>query len=176
MQRLGLLVLVTFLPLALAAADLGGQTPRKADVVPPPSPPEQPLPFSHRAHASANLRCLQCHVLPDPGERATLPATATCMACHIQVRRTAPAIQQLRDFSARGEAVPWVPVSRVPSFVIFSHRAHLAVDSVACDDCHGPVRDMDQMRAIRGAWMDDCVSCHEDRGADVGCATCHDPR
>lgn len=53
----------------LAAA----QTPKKI----PAAAPEQPIPFSHEAHAGTlKLQCRMCHPNPDPGEAMRIAAGA----------------------------------------------------------------------------------------------------
>lgn len=42
--------------------------------------PEQPLPFSHRAHAGAmKLECRICHTSPNPGQTEGIRATPVCV-------------------------------------------------------------------------------------------------
>ena len=63
-------------------------------------PPEQPLPFSHRAHVSQGLKCLDCHPVPDPGDFAEIVSSETCMLCHSSIKTDSPAIQKLADYPA----------------------------------------------------------------------------
>ena len=60
-----------------------------------PPAPEQPIPFSHRAHMAKGLDCKGCHPVPEPGDFATIPDTAKCMSCHRTVKKESAAIQRL---------------------------------------------------------------------------------
>lgn len=157
-----------------AICALGAQTPGTPAYIPPP--PEQPLPFSHQTHLGLNLQCSLCHVMPDPGDAATFPATETCMGCHTSVARDRPAIQQLTASHAKGEEIPWRRVYRLPDYVYFSHREHVATDGVTCETCHGPVREMAQMQRVKDISMAACVDCHTANAATTGCTACHDAR
>jgi hypothetical protein len=142
----------------------------------PSAPPEQPIPYSHKKHLTMDLQCKSCHEMPDPGDQATLPETATCMACHVKARTDSPAIQKLADYDAKGETVPWRRVYRLPEFVYFSHKTHLADATVTCETCHGAVGEMDVMQKVKDISMAACLECHQAKGARVACDTCHETR
>lgn len=138
--------------------------------------PEQPLPFSHRTHISvAKLECKQCHTMPDPGDFAELPVTSTCMACHISVKKDSPHIQKLTAFHKGAGKVAWLPVYRIPDYVMFSHRKHVTAGAT-CQTCHGPVEERDVMRREKDISMAACMSCHKEKGASNACDFCHDPK
>lgn len=142
-----------------------------------PPPPEQPLPYSHKQHLALGLTCAACHSMPEPGQAATLPPTATCMTCHARVKADSPAIQKLATAHAAGEAIPWTRVYKVPDFVFFSHKVHTTGAAAAgCDVCHGPVSDMDVMQRVRDISMPACMDCHQQKQASVRCDACHEPR
>jgi hypothetical protein len=153
---------------------LAAQTPGTPAYVPPP--PEQPLPFSHQTHLALSLECEMCHVMPDPGDAATFPATETCMGCHTTVARDLATIQQLAASHEKGEPIPWRRVYNLPDYVYFSHKPHVAVEGVSCETCHGPVREMPQMQRVRDISMAACVDCHTANQAPTGCSDCHEPR
>ena len=138
--------------------------------------PEQPLPFSHKTHASVGLKCAECHSIPEPGDVATLPATGTCMKCHVVVKKDSPYIAKLAEFHREGKPIPWAPVYRVANYVSFSHKTHLAVEGVTCQTCHGPVEQRDELRREKDISMAGCMECHRAKRASTDCTLCHDQR
>jgi hypothetical protein len=138
--------------------------------------PEQPLPFSHKTHLSLKLQCKQCHVMPDPGDFATLPATSICMNCHVAVKKDSPHIAKLTAYHSEGKKVPWVRVYRIPEYVFFNHAKHIAVDGVSCETCHGPVAQRDVLRREKEVSMQACMDCHRAKGARNECTFCHDQK
>jgi hypothetical protein len=138
--------------------------------------PQQPLPFSHKMHVAAGLKCAGCHPMPDPGDFATLPATATCMACHTAVKKESPHIAKLAEFHRDGKRIPWAPVYRIPDYVWFNHKKHIAVEGVTCQTCHGPVEQRDVLRREKDISMAGCMECHRAKGASNDCMLCHEQR
>src|SRR5215469_4981928 len=61
-----------------------------------PEPPTQPLPFSHKTHADADMACQTYHPNPDPGKNMGIARPLAWMSCHKAVKVTSPAIRQLR--------------------------------------------------------------------------------
>jgi hypothetical protein len=141
-----------------------------------PPAPAQPLPFSHKLHLSKSLECKDCHSMPEPGDHATFPATARCMACHVEIKKDSEAIQKLAEYHKKQEAVPWKRVYRVPEYVFFSHKVHVTKAKAACETCHGPVRDRDVMRKEKETSMAVCMDCHKASAASIACDYCHEPR
>jgi cell division septation protein DedD len=141
----------------------------------PPAPP-QPLPFSHKTHAAAGLKCAECHPVPEPGDLATFPKTATCMACHIAVKKDSPYIARLAAYHREGKAIAWARVYRVADYVWFSHKQHLSVSGVTCATCHGPVEQRDVLRREKDLSMAGCMECHRAKGASNDCLLCHEQR
>ena len=76
--------------------------------------------------------------------------------------------------------VSWVKVHNLPDYTRFDHRAHVHA-GVACQECHGPVETMDQVRQVRDLSMGWCVNCHKEERkvferkvtASIDCASCH---
>jgi hypothetical protein len=149
--------------LALATA-LAAQTPR---------PPEQPVAFSHRQHAAAPVPCALCHPNAGRAERAGLPSTGQCMACHDVIKRDSVLIQKLASFQKEAKPIPWVRIYRLPDFVFFSHGTH-ANAKVACAECHGPVPQRDALAAEIIQNMKNCMDCHRLRKARNDCHLCHE--
>lgn len=158
----------------LAAAALGAQ------VVPPPKafspqpPPEQPIPFNHKLHAGAGIKCKDCHTIKAPGDRAGFPTEATCMGCHLSVGRDSAAIRKLAAFARDKTRVPWVRVYKLPKTVYFSHEVHHKQAGVDCAVCHGPVAEREAIGLEKSIQMAECMACHDRYKASNKCDLCHD--
>ena len=96
------------------------------------------------------------------------------MTCHATIKTDSPAIKKLADFAAQKKPVPWVQVYQVPDYVYFSHRTHVVKAKMDCANCHGPVRERDVIVKERPTSMPACINCHKEKGAPIGCRTCHD--
>jgi hypothetical protein len=126
-----------------------------------PLPPEQPIAFSHRVHAGEKkIDCLYCHTAARRSTTAGLPSVERCMGCHSLIATRRPEIRKLADFWEKREPVPWVRVHRLPDFVYFSHKRHVAA-GVRCQECHGPVETMDVVYQYASLEMGWCLSCHK---------------
>ncbi|MDQ6676509.1 MAG: cytochrome c family protein [Acidobacteriota bacterium] len=139
-------------------------------------PPEQPIPFSHQEHAgNLKIKCKMCHPNPDPGEVMTLPAASVCMQCHSAIQANSPAIRKLAVFARNDREIPWARVYEIPTYVKFSHRAHLESGNT-CQECHGPVEQRAQLSKEGDTSMGGCMNCHRLKKASIDCGFCHEPR
>ena len=138
-------------------------------------PPEQPLPYSHKQHLALGLKCKECHAMPDPGELMSLPATGKCMTCHAAVKTDSPSIRRLAEFHKDTRPVPWVRVYQIPSYVSFSHKAHLETGAT-CETCHGKVAERDRLFKETDISMGGCMTCHRVNKAPNDCTFCHEQR
>ena len=139
-----------------------------------PTPPAQPIPFSHKLHAGAlKVQCKLCHPNPDPGEMMTIAGAAKCMQCHSAIKTDSPSIQKLAAFAKNERELPWARVYQIPEFVRFSHRTHVA-SGAACADCHGQVVQRDQLFREVGLSMSNCMDCHRAKKASIDCLFCHE--
>jgi hypothetical protein len=137
------------------------------------TPPEQPIPYSHKLHLSIGLQCTTCHTNPALGNLMTFPATSTCMSCHVSVAKNTPAIQKLASYAKSNRPIPWVRVYKVLPGVNWSHRKHLDA-GMKCQMCHGQVAQMERMsEATSVTTMGVCLTCHMEHGAPTVCSTCH---
>lgn len=162
---------VARLGLVLAACVIGLAAQNSQTPLPGPT---QPIPFSHKLHAGEqNLKCATCHKNADPGERMGLASAAMCMQCHEDVKADSPAIQKLAGFAKDKREIRWVRVYEIPSYVFFSHRSHLNAGA-ACAECHGEVKELEQMYQAKKINMASCMNCHQAKGASVDCTFCHD--
>ena len=162
---------------------------RAQDAEPPPPddpvayPSGQPIAFPHNQHAGSQpgenrMDCQYCHFSAERSVDAGIPPVATCMGCHLVIngRNRPEEVQKIRDYHGRGEPIPWVRIYKVADHVHFPHMRHVKA-GMECQECHGPVEEMDVLNGRDPAWGGDnmgwCVDCHRQEGASVDCAVCH---
>ena len=165
---------LALLALVVAASAQVSRTPPPEKAFAPGEPVEQPLPYSHKTHLALGLKCLDCHAIPDPGDFATFPAEAKCMACHAAVKADSPHIQKLAAAEKSGDPVAWNRVYQLPEYVYFSHAVHHLDAEVACQTCHGDVAQRDTLFQEKPITMHACMRCHTETGAPNDCELCHD--
>ena len=83
-----------------------------------------------------------------------------------------PEIQRVRAYLEKNAPIRWARVVKQPDYVFFNHSPHVA-KGVRCQECHGPVETMDNMRLDHTLSMDVCVSCHRQKSVSTDCYTCH---
>ncbi len=129
--------------------------------------PVQPVPYSHKLHAgNLGLDCTYCHSTVTKANYAAIPATETCMNCHVRVREKSPKLQPVRTSYATGQPIPWVKVHRLPDYVYFNHQAHVGA-GVSCVSCHGRVDQMDEVRQVQPLSMAWCLECHRNAAPNI---------
>ena len=138
-------------------------------------PPPQPIPYSHKQHLALGLKCKDCHAMPDPGEMMGIPAAVKCMTCHESVKKDSPAIQKLAAYARDKRSPPWARVYQIPSYVLFSHKAHLE-SGATCETCHGKVAERDRLWRETDISMGGCMNCHRANKASLDCTYCHEAR
>ena len=137
-------------------------------------PITQPLPFSHRSHAQLGLNCSTCHTMQGRGGSAGFPSLSLCLSCHRGGKGEHSAVAVLLEgYEQRGEPIPWARVYKIPDFVFFSHKEHLA-SGATCATCHGPVELRDRLKQEVPTSMEHCMDCHEAQGASLDCHFCHE--
>jgi cytochrome c7-like protein/class III cytochrome C family protein len=173
------LLLVTLVTFTGAFDRLGGspgQEPTEARSSKPGAaveqPKAQPIPFSHKLHASFIKDCLTCHAMSGSGWEMSYPPEANCMECHATISTKSPAINKLAAYYNEHKAVPWVKIYKLPDEILFSHKRHVK-SKVECTACHGPVAEREVVTKERSIWMEFCVDCHKDRKAPSTCRSCH---
>jgi len=138
--------------------------------------PAQPIAFSHKQHAGTlKLKCNMCHPNRDPGETMGIAATTVCMQCHTAVKTDSPEIQKLAEYARASRPVRWVRVYQIPTYVEFSHRAHLEAGNT-CQECHGPVAEREVLAREGDLSMSGCMNCHKAKNASNDCTFCHEQR
>ncbi len=145
--------------------------------------PVQPIWFSHKVHAGQNgIDCEYCHVDARTSRHAGVPSLNVCMNCHNQVHEGSvsgkkeiakiyehlgynPATQK---YDKPGKPIQWIKVHNLPDHVYFSHAQHVQAGKVKCQECHGPVEEMNRVVEYKELAMGDfCLDCHRKRGIDT---------
>jgi hypothetical protein len=124
-------------------------------------PLDQPIPFSHKHHVfELGIDCRYCHTSVETSAVAGVPPTETCMSCHSQIWTNSPLLQPLRDSYAQNKPIEWRKVAKVPEFVFFNHSIHVQ-RGINCNQCHGPVQEMNITWKGKAFWMSWCLECHK---------------
>jgi len=56
--------------------------------------------------------------------------------------------------------IKWTKIHNLPDHVYFNHSQHVKVGQVACQRCHGPIQEMDEVYQFAPLSMGWCVNCH----------------
>ena len=140
------------------------------------APVDQPIAFNHRVHLEAGgLECVDCHAHALDGVRATIPELEVCAACHSEPQGGSAAEAEVVEHVRAVTPIGWVQVHWVPDHVYFSHRRHAALGEIACEVCHGKVRErvLPFTRPAVRPQMSWCIACHERTEARNDCVACH---
>ena len=135
----------------------------------------QPIAFSHKAHAEAELECFRCHRGAEKQAQAGLVALRTCASCHRRVIPEHPEIQKVLAAFEAEEAIEWRKVNHLPAkaMVHFHHGVHTQA-GVECQSCHGDVAQMTTAQPVLDvANMGWCIDCHRENEATIDCLACH---
>jgi hypothetical protein len=133
----------------------------------------QPIAFNHKIHAGDNkIECLYCHSGARRSPVSGIPSVQLCMGCHKLVAASKPEIVRLRGYWDKKLPIRWTKVVWEPDYVFFNHSPHVA-RGFRCQECHGPVETMIEVRLDHTLNMDRCVACHRRERASIDCYTCH---
>ena len=141
--------------------------------------PSQPIEFSHKIHAGQNgIDCNYCHTSARKSKHSGIPSADLCMNCHTYINEgtiTGKAeIQKIYDaigFDADSRTyiegyeqkpIEWVRIHNLPDHAYFNHSQHVVAGGLECQDCHGPVEDMEVLYQYSELTMGWCVDCHRE--------------
>lgn len=141
--------------------------------------PTQPIPYSHKLHAGKlGIDCRYCHSTAEISRHASVPTLNICMNCHITVRKVngvdSPHIAKLIDAYENNKPIEWQKVHLLPDHVKFNHAPHMKAGK-QCQECHGPIQEMEVVKQVENLSMGWCVNCHRkpENNASLNCGTCH---
>ncbi len=134
--------------------------------------PAQPIPFSHKIHAGQDsIDCNYCHTGVRKSKHANIPSPNICMTCHTKIKTDSKWIQELHSYVgydaktktydvSKQRPIQWTRVHNLPDLAYFNHSQHVKVAGLECQQCHGPVEEMDVMYQYSTLTMGWCIDCH----------------
>ena len=63
------------------------------------------------------------------------------------------------DYKVQGP-IEWVRIHNLPDHAYFNHAQHVSVGKVECQQCHGPVEEMEVVAQYSPLSMGWCINCH----------------
>lgn len=141
--------------------------------------PVQPIPFSHKIHAGDNkIDCNYCHTSVRKAKHANIPSVNICMNCHTEIKTESKHIQKIHGHAGydvdtksydttQAHPIEWVRVHNLPDLVYFNHSQHVKVGGIECQECHGPIEEMDGfVQKYSELTMGWCIDCHRKTSID----------
>ncbi len=144
-------------------------------LVPRPAVP-QPIEFNHLKHTQElGLTCEFCHKYVRSGAHAGLPGAETCSACHSTVQGESEEAARVTALLEGGDPLQFNKLFRFEDHVFYTHRRHVELGELECEECHGPIADTERppARPLIEVTMDFCIRCHRERGETLECNACH---
>ncbi|CAM1353677.1 c-type cytochrome [Tenacibaculum ascidiaceicola] len=158
--------------------------------------PIQPIAFSHKIHAGDNkIDCQYCHSSAKHSKTSGIPSVNVCMNCHKNISEVADDTKVVMDdhtlvkadldkeiakiyeaagwdadkleYTGNTKPVKWVRVHNLPDFAYFNHSQHVTVGGIACQKCHGPVEEMEEVYQYSPLTMGWCIDCHKATKVDL---------
>ena len=141
--------------------------------------PVQPIKFSHQLHAGVNkIDCQYCHSGAFQSKNASIPSANVCMNCHNYVQATekydgeiSPEIMKIykaldynpetKVYGTNQKPIEWVRIHNLPDFAYFNHSQHVKVAGIQCQNCHGPIQNMEEVYQFSPLTMKWCINCHK---------------
>jgi len=141
--------------------------------------PEQPIAFSHKIHAGDNgIDCNYCHTSARTSKTSGIPSANVCMNCHANIttgtNTGTTEIQKIYDAIGydpdtrtyiegyEQKPIKWIRIHNLPDLAYFNHSQHVTVGKIECQECHGPVQEMDVVKQESDLTMGWCINCHKD--------------
>jgi len=155
--------------------------------------PVQPIHYSHKIHAGANeIDCNYCHSSARKSKHSGIPSLNVCMNCHKniseyngeediengytkefytkEIKKLYKAVgwdEAEQKYTGKAEPVKWVRIHNLPDFAYFNHSQHVTVAGIACQECHGPVEEMEIMYQYSPLTMGWCINCHRETNVNI---------
>ena len=128
--------------------------------------------FSHNVHKDI-AECDVCHVAVKTSKSMKdrlLPNHEICKQCHEEVNN-----DDKCNTCHYGEMYPTL-IQHSSNNILFDHNFHLDNQKLKCEACHKGITDVDYAYKAAQPYpvMENCYSCHSDKGAATSsCEACH---
>jgi len=156
--------------------------------------PIQPIHYSHRIHAGENkIECKYCHSSARVSKTSGIPSLNVCMNCHKSIYEVAEETlekgkqeygvdynkeikklyaavgwdEENQKYTGESQPVEWIRIHNLPDFAYFNHSQHHIVGGIQCQECHGPVEEMEIMYQYSPLTMGWCINCHRETNVKV---------
>ena len=146
--------------------------------------PEQPIHFSHKLHAGDNqIDCNYCHHSARHSKHSGIPSANVCMNCHTYINEGpsgSAEIQKIYDAVGydpnkgayiddyQQKPIKWVRIHNLPDLAYFNHSQHVVAGQLECQECHGPIEEMEVVEQYAELTMGWCIECHKTKEVPVG--------
>jgi mono/diheme cytochrome c family protein len=125
--------------------------------------PKQPIAFSHKIHAGQyEIDCQYCHTGVRKSASANIPSANICMNCHSAIKTESPEIMKIYAAMDENRPIEWVRVHNLPDLAYFNHSQHVQVANLECENCHGPIEEMEVVAQWSKLTMGWCINCHRE--------------
>jgi mono/diheme cytochrome c family protein len=141
--------------------------------------------------------CQYCHSSAKHSKHSGIPSLNVCMNCHKSIAEVAETtkveagdvtlgkaeldleIQKLYDAigwdkdkfdykeNYEQKPVKWIRIHNLPDFAYFNHSQHVTAGGLKCQQCHGPVEEMDELYQYSPLTMGWCINCHRETEIDL---------
>ena len=145
--------------------------------------PEQPIAFSHKLHSGMNgVDCNYCHHSARHGKSAAIPSANVCMNCHTYISEGPSGKDEIQKiYDAVGfdpqkgryiddyeqKPIKWVRIHNLPDLAYFNHAQHVVAGGIECQECHGPIEEMEVVEQHSELTMGWCIDCHRQTEVNV---------
>lgn len=146
--------------------------------------PDQPIKFSHKLHAGDNqIDCNYCHYGARKGKHSNIPSASVCMNCHMNISEgpNYGETEIAKIYDAVGwdsenakyienyevKPIKWIRIHNLPDLAYFNHSQHVTAGQVACETCHGAVKEMEEVYQYSPLTMGWCINCHRETKVKV---------
>ena len=142
--------------------------------------PEQPIAFSHELHSGINgVDCNYCHSSARHSKHSGIPSANVCMNCHTYINegtdekgtKEIAKIYEAVGFDPDSRTyiegytqkpIEWVRIHNLPDHAYFNHSQHVVAGQIECQECHGPIQEMEEVYQYSELTMGWCIECHRE--------------